>query len=247
MPEVWGIDSSMPSTLTAQPGVGAIHSMPPAVRSLGIGGASFGRKRRSIQRRWSHWLRPRSWIKQVGGKVGGTGTGKTHRANALGVAAIHRGKRVRFYHAVDLVNQREPEKQLGKAGHLAKQLLPINAVSMDELGDLPFPESGGARLFHRIRHLDEKTSLILTTHLRFAEWVQIFGDAKMTTALLDRLTHHGDSHDTGHDSDRPLQAKQNSSSDPLEHLVNWKNSRLIAGHFWMVIDKGAPHTFSIPR
>jgi DNA replication protein DnaC len=77
--------------------------------------------------------------------VGGTGTGKTHLATALGIAAIHLGKRVRFYNAVDLVNQLEKEKRLGKAGNLAKSLIPIDAVILDELGYLPFPDAGGAQ------------------------------------------------------------------------------------------------------
>ncbi len=134
--------------------------------------------------------------------MGGSGTGKTHLAISIGLNAVRLGYKVRYWNLIDLVNELEKEKEQGRAGDLMSKMSRFSLMILDELGYLPFSRNGAQLLFHLMSSWYEKIPVIITTNLEFKEWNSIFHNQKMTVALLDRLTHHCEIHETGIESYR---------------------------------------------
>lgn len=123
--------------------------------------------------------------------VGNPGLGKTHLATGLALAACRQGRRVRFYTAADLVNELIAAQDERRLGRVIAQALKQQVVVLDELGFIPFSALGAQLIFQYCSALHERVALIITTNLRFADWTQVFGDERLTAALLDRLTFKG--------------------------------------------------------
>lgn len=122
--------------------------------------------------------------------IGNPGLGKTHLATGLAAAACRAGRRVRFWTAAGLVNELLQAQDDHRLHRFITATLRQDLVVLDELGFIPFSQNGSQALFTFCSELYERLALIITTNLKFADWVQIFGDERLTAALLDRLTHH---------------------------------------------------------
>jgi len=121
--------------------------------------------------------------------VGNPGLGKTHLATSLALAACRQGQRVRFYHAAALVNELLEAEEAHRVPKLLNGALKHRVIVLDELGFIPLSTTGAHLIFQFCSVLYQRVALLITTNLRFADWTQVFGDERLTAALLDRLTH----------------------------------------------------------
>ncbi len=121
--------------------------------------------------------------------VGNPGLGKTHVATGLALAACRQGRRVRFYTAAGLVNDLIAAQDQHRLPQFLAAALRHHLIVLDELGFIPFSTTGAQLIFQFCSELYQRVALIITTNLRFADWTQVFGDERLTAALLDRLTH----------------------------------------------------------
>jgi len=122
--------------------------------------------------------------------IGAVGTGKTHLAIALGMKACMQGKSVRFYRAVELTTELADRRRKGTLGRFQKQLEALDLLIIDELGYIPFDRVASQLLFNVISSGYERQSVIVTSNLEFGRWTEVFGDDRLTAALIDRLVHH---------------------------------------------------------
>jgi DNA replication protein DnaC len=149
--------------------------------------------------------------------VGSPGLGKTHIATGLALAACRQGHRVRFYTAAGLVNDLIQAQDEHRVMRVINQALKLHLVVIDELGFIPFSELGGQLMFQFCSALHERVAILITTNLRFADWTQVFGNERMTAALLDRLTHRAHILEFLGDSYRfrqRMQRKRGHATDP---------------------------------
>jgi DNA replication protein DnaC len=121
--------------------------------------------------------------------IGSIGTGKTHVAVALGLAACEQGRRVRFYTAAGLINELLEAQEAHRLSRLETWLMKQDLIILDEVGFVPFSQRGAQMLFAFISQKYLRGSLVVTSNLAFAEWTEVFGDPRLTSALLDRMTH----------------------------------------------------------
>lgn len=133
-----------------------------------------------------NWLRQRENLLLMGA----VGTGKTHMATALGVEACRQGHAVQFFRASDLVSLLQEKFAAGSLSRFREKVKKVDLLILDEVGYVPFNQTGSELLFNVIADCYEQQSVIVTSNLEFGQWTSIFGDTKLTSALVDRLVHH---------------------------------------------------------